>query len=137
MHTEHLENVRPSWVAFGWFISFAVTALTLFVLIFLGVLGTHETAGEGWVALSFVVGFAVGGFFATARTRAAPILHGIGIGLFSLVVWFAVNLFLGEPTEETAWRDLSPGFGAGLLILQIAAAVAGGWAARKLFAPSR
>lgn len=125
MHTEHLQNLRPSWIAFGWFIAASATAAILFVLIAVGILGTD--AAPEWVAVAAGLGFGIGGYSAGARVGDAPILHGVAIGLFSLLVWIAVNLFFGEPTGATTWQDLSAGFAALLLLLQIAAAVAGAW----------
>lgn len=128
MHSEHLQNVRPSWVAFGWFIAAAVTALVVFALTAVGIL--HMSAGAegpaGWVVLAVLVGFFAGGWTAGWRTGAAPILHGVGIGLFSLVVWFAANL-LSSALDLTEWTGLSATASAGILLLQMAAAAAGAW----------
>lgn len=121
MHTEHLQNVRPSWVAFGWFLAAAATGLFVFVLIWLGLLDAEGT-GSGWLLPAFALGFFVGGWFTGQRTGAAPILHAVGIGLFSVVAWIAVNLFAGEPTGTAAWRGLPPALTAGLILLQIASA---------------
>ncbi len=124
MHTEHLQNVRPSWVAFGWFLSAAATALAVFAMIAAGLLGAEEGSPLP-VFAAVALGFAVGGWFTGLRVGLAPILHGVGIGLFSLLVWFLANALLGEPLGTTAWRGLSPATSAGLLLLQIAAAGAG------------
>lgn len=133
MHSEHLQNVRPSWVAFGWFIGFAMTGLLLFALIAVGILDAVPAEDDAtfWTLVALGFGFAGGGFFVGARTAAAPILHGVGMGLFSLLVWFVVNLFLGEPTDQTAWSALDGESLAGLLLLQIAAAIAGAWLGRR------
>ena len=125
MHSEHLRNVRPTWVAFGWFAAAAVTGLALVVLISLGLL-PPEGEGEWWVALAFAAGFFSGGWLVGWRTAEAPVLHGVGIGLFSLVAWLLVNLLAGV-LDLAEWTALSPVTTAALLLLQAAAAVAGAW----------
>ena len=128
MHTEHLNNVRPSWVAFGWFLSAAATGAAIIGLLALGLLPWDDTSsGNGWLIPAFFVGFFVGGWFTGLRTGAAPILHAVGIGLFSLVVWLIANLFFGEATDATAWKALPPALTAGLLLLQMVAAALGAW----------
>ena len=125
MHTEHLQNVRPSWVAFGWFLSAAATGLFVLALIWLGVLERDTETGSGWLVPAFALGFFVGGWFTGQRTGSAPILHAVGIGLFSVVAWVFLNLFAGEPTGATAWDALPPALTAGLILLQILAAALG------------
>lgn len=126
MHTEHLQNVRPSWVAFGWFIGAAVTSLLLIAMIAVRVInGTGTDGGGFWVLLAMFLGFAAGGYFVGARVGAAPILHAVGIGLFSIVVWFLANLLFGEALDAETWNALSPAFTAGLLLLQIGSAAVG------------
>lgn len=123
MHTEHLQNVRPSWVAFGWFVSAAVTALALFAGIAFRVIDETD-ASAVWLALAFAVGFFMGGWLTGARVGLAPILHAVGIGLFSVVVWLLANL-LARGTGLAGWSGLSPALTAGLLLLQIVAAALG------------
>ena len=123
MHTEHLQNVRPSWVAFGWFVSAAMTSLVLFGMIALRLLGPE--GGSLWVALAIFAGFLAGGYFLGARVGLAPILHAVAIGLFSVVVWLLANLLFGEPLGQTTWDALSPTFVAGIFLLQIVAAALG------------
>jgi hypothetical protein len=119
MNSESISNVRPSWVAFGWFIGAAVTALIILAMVALGILAAESTQGEGvWVALAFLIGFLVAGYFVGARTLAAPGLHGLGIGLFSLLVWLVANLIPGEATGWTAWRALPLVQAVALLSLQ-------------------
>lgn len=116
--------IRPSWIAFGWFIAAAVTALILLALESVRMLEPATTTARVWVAASLAIGFFVGGYVAGARVGTAPIVHGIAIGLFSVVVWLGANL-LGELTGTTAWSELSA-MDAGLLIfLQAVAAVVG------------
>jgi hypothetical protein len=126
MHSEHLQNVRPTWIAFGWFLSAAATALALFALIGTGLLHPDaEGTGAGWMVLCVGAGFFLGGYLTGARAGAAPILHAVGIGLFSLVAWFALNLVLGSVTGAAEWRSLPASLTAGLLLLQIVAAALG------------
>lgn len=126
MRTERIRNLRPSWIAFGWFIAAAVAALLLLALVALGILSADTTAGEpGWIAVALMIGFMVGGFFTGFRTRAAPVLHGVGIGLFSLVVWLLANLIAGEATGWTAWRGVPTTQALALVFLQAVAAVVG------------
>lgn len=127
MQSEHLGNVRPSWIAFGWFLGAGATAAVLFALIALGAVGDDLARDDRWVLFAVVVGFAVGGYLAGWRAGAAPILHGIGIGLFSVAVWIVANLLLGEPTGTATWRELPAPFGALLLLVQMAAAAIGAW----------
>jgi hypothetical protein len=56
---------------------------------------------------------------------AAPTLHGVGMGLFSLLAWLVVNLLIGEPVGETTWRALDGATAGGLILVQAAAAVVG------------
>jgi hypothetical protein len=126
MHTETLANLRPSWIAFGWFIAVSVSALVILALIALGIMSPDTTQGESAaIAVALLVGFLIGGLFVGIRTQAAPILHGVAIGFFSLVVWILVNLIPGEATGWTAWRALPLGPALALIGLQAAAAVVG------------
>jgi len=119
-------SIRPSWIAFGWFIAAAVVALMIFGFIALGVMSPDTTRDEHlWLAIAMLVGFGVGGLFAGMRVRANPVIHGIGIGLFSLAVWVLANLLAGEPTGWTAWRALPTGQALALIGLQTASAVVG------------
>ena len=132
MHTEHLQNVRPSWVLFGWFVSAAVTSLVLLALIAAALVDADASGGQGWALIALVVGFFVGGWFTGARVGLAPILHAVAIGLTSLVVWLIANL-LGELAGTSAWNEGSPSFyAAGLLVQIVAAALGARLASRSL-----
>ncbi len=131
MHTEHLENVRPSWVAFGWFIGVAVMSAILFALAAVGIVARAGEIGLGWVLLAVFAGFLVGGYLTGVRVRAAPILHAVGIGLFSVVVWFVANLVAGETLNAADWT-VAPASAAGAVLFQIiAAAIGAGIATRR------
>ncbi len=133
MDSERFAHLRPSWVAFGWFIAAAVSALVLLGLIALGVLGASSGAPEGdvWVAVALLIGFITGGFFAGARVGRAPVLHGLGIGLFSLLVWLLANLLIPDPGDAGAWHALPLTVAAGLLLLQTVAAIVGARMGRR------
>lgn len=119
-------SIRPSWIAFGWFIAVAMTAFVLFALTAIGVVPQEETAGvDVWVTGALVAGFFTGGFSAGVRVGESPVLHGLGMGLFSLVVWLGANLLFGEVASLTTWTALSLPIAAALLMLQTAAAVIG------------
>ncbi|MEX2583001.1 MAG: hypothetical protein WD766_06995 [Gemmatimonadota bacterium] len=124
MH-EHIRNVNPSWIAFGWFIAAAVTALILLALASLGLVGEDPPGETLWVASALLVGFFTTGFFVGTRVAAAPILHGLGIGLFSIVAWLLINISVGGLVGETTWRSLDAITLGALLLLQTVAAVVG------------
>lgn len=121
----NLSAVRPSWIAFGWFIAACITGLGLLTLISLGIADGESMGGDPWVAAALTVGFLLGGFFVGVRVGGEALVHGLGMGLFSLLVWVGVNLFLGEPTDQTAWSDMGVATVAMLLLLQAVAAVVG------------
>ena len=126
MHTEHLQNVRPSWVLFGWFVSVAVVSLFGLVLAAAGLVDRYASQTGGlWGVIAIGLGFFLGGLVTGARVGAAPILHGVGMGIVSLLVWFVANLVVGEALDAEAWGGDSPAFYAGALILQIVAAALG------------
>jgi hypothetical protein len=124
MHTEHLQNVSVGSVIGGWLVAIAVTSLMVFVFEASGFGTQGGTANSLATLVAGSVGFGAGGFFTGFRTRRAPVLHGIAIGLTSIVVWVAVNLvatIMGFPYD--------PGLGAalaiGVLLAMISAAAIG------------
>ena len=126
MHTEHLQNVRPAGVLFGWFVSVAVVSLIALVLAATGLVDPESTSSGGlWGVLAIGVGFFVGGWFVGSRLGVAPILHGVAIGIVSILVWFVANLLAGETVADSAWVGGSEAYYAGLLLLQIVAAALG------------
>lgn len=137
MHTEHLQNVRPSWVAFGWFIGVAIMSAILFGLIALGLVPWSGDVGLGWLLAAVFVGFLAAGYLTGMRTGAAPILHGVGIGLFSVVFWFLANLVAGLVSNAAEWNVPAGSF-AGAVLFQMIAAGLGAWiATREARAASR
>ena len=91
MHSEHLTNVHPGWVAGGWLISIAVASAAYLILVGLGLASGHGD-DAGWVVASVAAGFFVGGFFVGVRWAEAPILHGLIFGLVSVVVLLVETL---------------------------------------------
>jgi len=125
MHSEHLSNVRPGSVALGWFVAAAVTSLAVFAMIAVGLLSRDGHGGTLWGLIATAAGFFAGGWFVGMRTGKAPILHAVAIGLFSLLVWFVVNLIPGQLLNAESW-DVGAAYAAGLILLQIVAAAIGG-----------
>jgi hypothetical protein len=126
VHSEHLQNVRLFWVALGWVIAAGATSLVFLALVSFGLARAEE--GGGFAALATVaLGFWSGGLFTGFWARSAPILHGILIGVASLVVWFLLNLLIGLSFGSTGWTALTPTLTAALLLVQILAAIAGAW----------
>ena len=127
MHTEHLQNVHPLRILGGWLVSVAVTSVAVFVLIVLGLMdgsgGRGDTAGA---VLAVGGGFLVGGLFTGYRTVEAPILHGISLGLTSLVAWAVLNLVVAA-LGGAGWTGLGTTAALAVLLTQIAAAVLGCW----------
>jgi hypothetical protein len=125
MHTEHLQNVRYGWVIAGWLVAIAATSLVVFVFEASGFVGETGTRDNIASLVSVLAGFVTGGFFAGFRARRAPVLHGIGIGLTSLVAWVAVNVVASALLDAVGWSGLTPGLAVGLVLLQVVAAVVG------------
>jgi hypothetical protein len=125
MHTEHLQNLKPSWVLFGWFVSVAVISLISLVLAAVGLADPDGSRMGVWGVVVIGVGFFLGGLVTGAKVGAAPILHGVSMGIVSLLVWFFANLAFGETLNAETWGEGSPAFYAGALILQMVAAALG------------
>lgn len=117
--------MRWNWIGFGWFIAVALTSLVLLVLEAAGLIEAGGAAETLWVAFALVIGFLVVGAFVGSRVAAAPLMHGLGMGLFSVLAWLLVNIFVGEPLGETTWRSLNASTFVALLTLQIVSAVVG------------
>lgn len=120
-----LPGLRPGWIPFGWFVCVALTSVVLFALIAVGLVDGDPEGGNASVAVALALGFLAGGLFVGTRVAAAPVLHGVAIGLFSVVAWLAANLLLGEATDHDTWRSLTASATAWLLLIQAVAAVVG------------
>ena len=123
MHTEHLQNVRPVTVIAAWLVSVAVTSLIMLALVGLNLIDANTPSTRAAMA-AVALGFSAGGLFAGVRTAQAPILHGVAIGLFSLVVWFVLGLLTQSLLRGSVWdvgRDLT----ITAVIVQIIASIVG------------
>lgn len=124
VHTEHLQNVRPLPALWGWMVAIGVTSLLIFILLATGLLG--EERGEGlWVSVALLIGFWAGGFFTGFRAMRAPILHGVTLGMISIIAWFLLNLLASLFFPTFRWEMLTPQLTAGLLVVHIVASVVG------------
>jgi hypothetical protein len=124
MH-ESYRSLRWSWIGFGWFMAASITSMVLLALIAFGVIGAEPDAEPLWIAVALLVGFFVAGLFVGTRVAAAPVLHGLAIGLLSVVAWVVTNVVAGGATGETTWRSLDAYTFTGLIVLQGVAAVVG------------
>lgn len=109
MQTEHLQNVRATTVVAAWLVSIAVTSLILLALVGLNLLDPASPSTRAAMA-AVALGFVAGGIFAGVRTAQAPILHGVAIGLFSLIAWFILGLLSQSLLRGSVWdvsRDLT------------------------------
>jgi hypothetical protein len=132
MYREKLADIRPIWVAAGWFVSIATASLIGIVLAALGLAIGADGGNEAlWSVVVVALGFWVGGFFTGFRALRSPVLHGVAIGLASLVAWLVVNL-LAVPFTALRWEGLTPGLTAALLLVQMMSAVGGAWAGHRV-----
>ncbi|HKK26464.1 MAG TPA: hypothetical protein VKB18_00045 [Gemmatimonadota bacterium] len=137
MHSEHLRNVRFSWIAFGWFVGFAVASSLVLMLAALGILDRSTAVDAAGMAASVAIGWVVGGFITGFKVAAAPILHGAAMALFTFMAWFVLNLVFGGITTGTsAWEALSVRIAALALLVQGVAAIVGCWLGYR-YAPVR
>lgn len=130
MHTEHLSNVGFASILIGWIIAVAVTSLLVFLFTAAGWMSTDD-AGNLWAVIAVAIGFFAGGYLTGTRDIEAPILHGVAIGLVTLVAWFVLNALATFFVDASSYSNLSATSTAGLLLLQMAAAVAGAWLADR------
>lgn len=126
MHTEHLQNVHPVRIMAGWLVAMAVTSIVVFGQIMLGLMAGEGPGDTAWAVLAVAAGFLVGGWFTGMRTVEAPILHGIALGLTTLLVWALVNV-VAIPFGMEEWTGLTPSSTVAILLVQIVAAIAGCW----------
>ena len=120
-----IRDLHPGWVAFGWFVAACFTGVLLLAFTVVGLIepGTRsETLG---VLLALVLGFFWGGFLMATRVPLAPVLHGVGMAIFSLLVWVALNLLFNDATGVSEWDALTFSDSVVLLLLQVAGAVVG------------
>lgn len=127
MHTEHLQNVHPVRIVAGWLVSAAVTSVAVFGFIVLGLMGEEAARDATWAVLAVGVGFLVGGWFTGTRTVEAPILHGIALGLTTLVMWAGLNLVAVVGWGSEGWSGLGTTAALVVLLTQVVTAVTGCW----------
>lgn len=130
MRTEHLSNLSFMSILIGWLIAAAVTSALILLLSAVGWM-TPEGTPTGWAVATVAIGFFVGGYLTGTRDIEAPILHGVAIGLTTLVAWFALNLLASLFVDGGMGDGLPASVTAGLLLLQMAAAIAGAWIADR------
>ena len=123
MHTEHLQNVRPVTVVASWLIAIAVTSLIMLALIGLNLVNSEAPSTRA-AMIALALGFVAGGAFAGMRSGQAPILHGVFMGLFSLVAWFVLGLLTQSLLRGSSW-DLRPDVTITALIVQIVSSIVG------------
>jgi hypothetical protein len=129
MHSEHLQNVTVGRVVGAWLVAIAVTSLVMLVMSALG-LSSVDGETSWWSLIAVAIGFFVGGMFSGMRALQAPVLHGIAIGLTSLVAWVLINaLMYGLIADDSTFIQydgaLTPALTVALLLVQIVVAVLG------------
>lgn len=126
MHTEHLQNVTFGRVLGGWLVAIAVTSLVVLAFIASGISADVPTAASSIGSLiSVITGFLAGGFFVGFRARRAPILHGVAMGLMSIVAWVIANVMSELFTASADWTGLGAAIAVGLVLAQMLAATVG------------
>jgi hypothetical protein len=127
MHTEHLQNVRAGRVVAGWLVAISVTAFIVFGFVMLGLMGDAGPRDTMWAVVAVAAGFLVGGWFTGYGVLEAPILHGVAIGLTSLIAWVALNSVMVIGFRGAEWEGLTASAAVAVIVVQILAAVAGCW----------
>ena len=125
MHSEHLNNVRLGYVLIGWLVAIAVTSLILLGLIALNLINPEGDVGAGWITLAGAVGFALGGAVVGFRTGLAPILHGVMMGITTVVVWALLNAIVALFFPDFRWGVVSAPTAVNVILVQIVCAVLG------------
>jgi hypothetical protein len=127
MHSEHLSNLHGGWVVGGWLVAVAVTSGAYLALVGTGLFPEGPGAVLG-IAVAMAAGFFAGGLFVGLRWMEAPVLHGVAMTFLSIVVGFLGTLTLPDPFH--GWSRSTP-IVLGLILLQLAASVVGGWVGRR------
>ena len=125
MHTEHLQNVRYGLIGLAWLLSIMIASIIMMVLLGLNLVDPDSALGTRIAIGAVAIGFFGGGLFIGLRAGVAPILHGVLIGLFSLLVWFILNLITAIAFPNFGWQALTPNLAIGLVLVMIGAAVVG------------
>lgn len=137
MHTEHLQRIRPSVVMVAWFVAVALASLIVLGVTGLGLLGPDSTLAMRLQMAAVAVGFFAGGLYAGLRAAEAPILHGVAIGIVSLVVWIALNVITALAFPDVGWDALTPNLALTLVFIMIVMAVLGARSGYRLVLKGR
>lgn len=127
MHTEHISNLHPGWVVGGWLVAVAVAGAAFLILVGVGLARPDARSIDAMVLAALALGFFAGGLFVGLRWSNAPILHGAAITFLSVLVWFFGSLLVPGAFEEG-----SVGVVLGVVLIQLAASVGGGWTGRRM-----
>lgn len=125
MHTEHLQSVRFALVGIAWLIAVGLASAIVLAISALGLVDPDSAAGIRIQIAAVAAGFFGGGLFVGLRVGEAPILHGVAIGLTSLVAWFALNAVSTVIAPGRGWESLTAQLTITVLLLQMVAAVLG------------
>lgn len=109
----------------AWMIAVGVASAIMFTLLALNIVDPDSTNATRAAIAAIAVGFFTGGLVAGLRVRTAPILHGLFIGLMSVVVWFAINVIASLAFPSFGWQALTPNLAAAILLIQVASAIVG------------
>lgn len=131
MHSEHIRNLHPGWVIGGWLIAVAVTSVAFMIFVGLGFVGPDSRSTGLFASVAVAAGFFVGGLFVGLRWSDAPILHAAAITFTSVLVWFLGAILFRSSAGGSVAGARSSAFVLGMILLQLVAAVAGGWAGRR------
>lgn len=125
MHTEHLQSIRWGLIGMAWMVGASIAALLLTALIATNVVDPDSAIGVRVAIGCIAIGFFTAGLYAGLRAKAAPILHGVSIGLFSLLVWFLLNVVSAVAFPDFGWSALTPNMAIGLVLVMIVSAILG------------
>ena len=125
MHTEHLNNIRVGQLLLGWAIAAGATSLLILALIASGLLDVEANTGGNWIAAAVAMGFYIGGAYVGYMVGLAPMLHGVLLGLVSLVVWVIINAVVSMLFPDFTWTALSGPLTLNVILVQVIGAVLG------------
>lgn len=112
-------------IGVAWMIAVGVASAIMFTLLALSLVDADSTNATRATIAAIAVGFFAGGLVAGLRVRAAPILHGLFIGLMSVPVWFVINVIASLAFPSFGWQALTPNLAAAIVLIQIASAIVG------------
>lgn len=106
-------------------ISVGVASAIMFALLALNLIDPDSANATRAAIGAIAVGFFTGGLVVGIRVGAAPILHGVFIGVLSLLVWFVINVIAAAAFPSFGWQALTPNLAVAIVLIQIASAVVG------------